>query len=90
MPRTDHSSQINDLRFIASEFDKMALYLREDAPRYVNEAVAARAAADLLEMHDATGLNLHEAPSLLAFVESMGSAEGFHLIETFFVEPNGA
>jgi hypothetical protein len=27
------------------------------------------AAADLLELHDRTSLNLHEAPNLLAFVE---------------------
>jgi predicted nucleotidyltransferase len=26
------------------------------------------AAADLLEIHDATGLNLHQAPNLLQFV----------------------
>jgi hypothetical protein len=32
-------------------------------------AVDFTAAADLLELHDRTSLNLHEAPGLLAFVE---------------------
>lgn len=32
-------------------------------------ALDVRAAADLLELHDATSLNLHNAPGLLAFVE---------------------
>jgi hypothetical protein len=86
--RTDHSKQINDLRFIAGEFEKMAPYVRENAERYVHEAVQARAAADLLEIHDATGLNLCEAPGLLAFVESMGGGSYPHLIEEFKVENN--
>ena len=30
-----------------------------------------RAAADLLEIHDATGLNLTQAPNLAAFVEAV-------------------
>jgi hypothetical protein len=34
------------------------------------KAVDYTAAADLLELHDSTSLNLYEAPGLLAFVEN--------------------
>jgi hypothetical protein len=46
------------------------------------------AAADLLELHDRTGLNLHEAPNLLQFVQDYATSaldDG-----TFTVINNGA
>jgi len=46
------------------------------------------AASDLLELHDSTGLNLHQAPRLLEFVEKYAAmATGD---EDFRVEPNDA
>ena len=48
--------------------------MRTDHHTYINRlrtkgTVEDVAAADLLEIHDRTGLNLHQAPGLLAFVE---------------------
>lgn len=48
--------------------------MRTDHSTYIAKlramnAVDFTAAADLLELHDRTSLNLHEAPGLLAFVE---------------------
>jgi hypothetical protein len=45
------------------------------------------AAADLLELHDRTGLNLYQAPNLLTFVQEYAApyAEG----DDFKVQENG-
>jgi len=52
-----------------------------------NDIVEYTAAADLLEMHDSTSLNLHQAPGLLAFVQEYAAmATG----ETVWVEDNHA
>lgn len=51
------------------------------------DIVEYTAAADLLEMHDATSLNLHQAPGLLAFVQEYAAmAVG----EPVWVEDNHA
>ena len=46
-----------------TDHSEQIAYLRE------RSGVIDKAAASLLEIHDATGLNLHEAPDLLRFVE---------------------
>lgn len=64
MPRTDHSETIDRLRTIAA----LPLTPQTDKVSYV-------AASDLLEIHDATGLNLHNAPGLRTFVETVAGIE---------------
>lgn len=67
--RTDHSAAITEMRDAADAFEKLHKMF-EHVP-HMDTAVSLRAAADLLEIHDATGLNLHQAPNLLAFVQRM-------------------
>lgn len=64
--RTDHSREVANLRDISSELDR--LYHKTWREQYKTDAITCRAAADLLEIHDATGMNLHTAPNLLSFV----------------------
>ena len=73
MPRTDHSSQIHDIREAAKMYQSVYQATSRETHRDVQ--IALDAAADLLEIHDATGLNLHEAPALLAFVQHYGGLE---------------
>jgi hypothetical protein len=44
-------------------------------------------AADLLELHDRTGLNLHQAPNMLAFVEKYAS---YTMAKPIEIQDNGA
>lgn len=71
MPRTNHSTAISQLRDVADTFDR--LYTVVGRPQYKADSVSCRAAADLLEMHDATGINLYNAPNLLIFVDEVCS-----------------
>lgn len=71
---TDHSAIIDDLRMRAvAPRELAAKYSRVGMPEQVSaldrQAAALEAAADLLEIHDATGINLHAAPRLRRFVE---------------------
>ena len=87
MSRTDHSNAIKDLRSVAGIFDSLhEIDKHTGGDRYQKDALIARAAADLLEIHDDTGINLHEAPNLLAFVEGVAPA----LIGPVRVENNHA
>lgn len=72
MPRTNHSTQISELREIADSLD--LIYSHTSREQYRYDALSSRAAADLLEIHDATGINLFQAPNLLAFVLEFGGA----------------
>lgn len=59
MPRTDHSTDITNLRARA-----------ETASGSLNR-LALAAAADLLELHDCTGISLDNWPSARALVETL-------------------
>jgi hypothetical protein len=72
MPRTNHSIQIGELREVAEGLDRV--YAHTGQEQYRHDALSSRAAADLLEIHDATGINLFRAPNLLAFVLEVGGA----------------
>lgn len=91
MTRTDHSNTIRDLRKIADDLDPIVESLKSDEAAHLQhdlkqDTVVARAAADLLEMHDRTSLNLYEAPNLLALVQSTSGT----IIPPFRVEPKHA
>lgn len=77
--RTDHTHRISEMRESARLFQQT--YETIGSTTAHDLALSLKAAADLLEMHDATGINLHNAPGLLAFVE-------FHMEGQ--VDPNGA
>lgn len=81
--RTDHSNEILEFRTIAKRLEEM--YAITGKQQFQQDAVSCTAAADLLEMHDATGINLHQAPGLLDFVREMGS----YMIGDITVEDNG-
>lgn len=82
MATTDHSEQITGLRWTADRLERMNRTRQQRSVALT--IVRYRAVADLLEIHDATGLNLHQAPGLLAFVEMEGG-EG---VGEFKVEDN--
>lgn len=89
MSRTDHSSIIAALRSLADDLEPLVKHLEVGSLIRDNldkDLLASRAIADLLEIHDATGLNLHNAPGLRAFVENAGS----YLVGEFVVQDNGA
>lgn len=65
--RTDHSASIANLRESVAIWE--TAYNDTGSEMMHEMALAGRAAADLLELHDTTSLNLHTAPGLLAFVE---------------------
>lgn len=76
--RTDHSGKIRHMRDQADAWERS--HVATGSAMLRDLVLLERAAADLLELHDSTGLNLHNAPNLLALVEHvMGSP----------VEPNG-
>lgn len=77
--RTDHSATIEVMREAATVWE--ASHLETGSGLIHDLVLNTRAAADLLEMHDATGINLHQAPNLLAFVENVADIK---------VEDNGA
>lgn len=88
-PRTDHSSVIDALRDLADDIGPVVKHLEEGSLIRENlekDIVASIAIADLLEIHDATGINLHQAPGLLRFVEEGGK----HLVGEFHVDDNHA
>ena len=77
--RTDHTVRIEEMRAAADSYE-----ISHNATGSImthDLYIDLRAAADLLELHDSTGLNLHNAPNLLAFVE-------YHMNGK--VDPNGA
>jgi len=50
-------------------------------------SIESRAAADLLELHDTTGLNLYQAPTLREFVQEYATMAVGDDVE---IEPNNA
>ena len=79
--RTDHSAVISEMREAAASWE--TAYRETGSTLMEDLMLSTRAAADLLEIHDATGLSLEQAPNLLAFVEHMMPHDAK-------VEPNGA
>lgn len=88
---TTFNSLVSTQRDLAQEYQEDGKYRKAEmaddrGDRFTEDAVLAIAVADLLEIHDCTGLNLGRAPGLKDFVERVGS----RLIGPFVVWDNGA